>query len=400
MTTQDTNTNAEKLERKYFGGDLEHCKQILVDGAVAVASYGPNCCMDDEAGNPKEETRGHVWRLVAEPDYEGYLDRGESLQLFVDILDIDQPVEKAAAKRIREAAAELSALADKIDPIATQPQSRPASTETWAVVAHQAGKQPRTLISGVSQKVAENYAKAFNRSDDFEQRAGIRSIRAEAVQLCVDLPEQQQPHIVPPVTGFTLLDDYEAKKGPEVVPNVRIQHHPESYRTDDDGNEIEGTRGHLHSLEFNDKATDERGGIFTLSDSIDDRDAATVNEAAANRLLAASDQLRDSAFQLAPHTAEQLSRLMVEITGANQPRYVVGFKDPRVGFCEVHNQRSTDGTTARIIERPTLADVPDTDFNQVREKAGSNTFATSTSADNDGDAGENDNSTAQGEPRQ
>ena len=290
-------TNVERRELNNFRGKLaDDNHRILADG-VTVERYGLDACMYDEADNPKEETRGHIWRLIAEPDYQGYLDRDESLQLFVEILDIDQPVEKAAFKRIYAAAEEMQALA--------------------------------------------------------------RSIETDYVVATGDIG---------PVPEINLLDDCESRWGPEIVPNVRIKHNPKSYLIDDDGNEIEGSRGHVHSLEFNDSTMNECGGILALVDSIDDRDAPTINEAAAKRLLEASAQLHDAALQLAPHMAEQLSRLMVEITGPDQPRYVVAFKDPRVGFCENHNQRSTDGTTASIIERPNLADVPDMDFDQAKVK--------------------------------
>ena len=278
MTTQDTSV------------------RVLADG-VKVLQYSESSCLEDAAGNDIEETRGHVWRLDVRPDREGYLKRDEDFSLYVDILDRDQPVEKAAFKRIYAAAEELQALA--------------------------------------------------------------RSIETDYVVATGDIG---------PVPEINLLDDCESRWGPEIVPNVRIKHNPKSYLIDDDGNEIEGSRGHVHSLEFNDSTMNECGGILALVDSIDDRDAPTMNEAAAKRLLEASAQLRDAAFQLAPHLAEQLSRLMVEITGPDQPRYVVAFKDPRVGFCENHNQRSTDGTTACIIERPTLADVPDMDFDQAKVK--------------------------------
>ncbi|WP_144974553.1 hypothetical protein [Bremerella volcania] len=312
MTQQDTNTNSEKRERKYFGDkELDENHRVLTEG-VAIGRYGLDTCMYDEDDNPKEETRGHIWRLVAEPDHDGYLDRDESLELIVDILDIDQPVEKAAFERIYAAAEELKALGRKIE---------------------------------------------------------LAYIKATG-----DIGP-------PPTVGDDLQAKYDAEWGPEIIPNVRIKHNPKSGLIDDDGNKIEGTRGHIHDLEFNDKALDERGGIFTLADYFDDRDAPTVNEAAAKRILEASGQLRDTALELAPRMAEQVSRLMVEITGPDQPRYVVAFKDPRVGFVENHNQRSTDGTTARIIERPTLADVPSLDFNQAKEKAGESGNTSSTAPD-------------------
>lgn len=295
MTQQDTNTKT----------------LILTDG-VKVERYDDQVYLKDDADNDIEETRGHVWRLDVRPDREGQLERDEDFSLYVDILDTDQPVEKAAFQRIYAAAEELKALGRKIE---------------------------------------------------------LAYIKATG-----DIGP-------PPTAGDDLQAKYDAEWGPEIVPNVRIKHDPKSGLIDDDGNKIEGTRGHIRDLEFNDKALDERGGIFTLADYFDDRDAPTVNEAAAKRLLAAAGQLRDTAIELAPRMAEQLSRLMVEITGPDQPRYVVAFKDPRVGFCEQHNQRSSDGTTARIIERPTLADVPDTDFNQVHEKAVESENTNSTAPD-------------------
>lgn len=293
MNTQDTNTKVEKQERKYFGGNLENHKQILVDGAVAVAPYSPNCCIEDENGNEIEATRGHAWRLAVDPDYEGYLDRDEGFSLFVEITDHEMPIEKAAFQRIYAAAEELQALARKIE------------------VAY--------------------------------------------IQATGDIEPS-------PTSGDDLLAKYETESGEEIVPGVRIKHNPKSCLVDENGSEIEGTRGHIHGLEFIDKAIEECGGVFTLADFIDDRDAPTVNEAAAKRLLAASDQLRDAAFQLAPHTPEKLPRLMVEVIGGDAPRHVVEFKDPRVGFCQQHYARSTDGTIARAILHPSPNEVANTDF--------------------------------------
>lgn len=338
MTKTDTNNHGDK--------------QILSDG-VSVIPYSPSVCMDDEAGSEREETRGHVWRLAVDPDYDGYLDRDEGFSLFVEITDHEMPIAKAAYKRIYAAAEELRTLA---------------------------------------------------RSIEVEYSLATRDIEP-----------------VLESSSSEWFKEYRASWGEAIVPNVHIKHEPEVFDVDEDDNEIPGSRGHSHCLKFDCEELSARGLEFVLLDYIDDRDG-DLKESAARRLWDASDQLRDTAIELspainpgdgdfsvviseagqpdrttlagvsqheaegyakginsvsdltgkrarvvhrdmeAPHTAEQLSRLMVEITGGNAPRYVIEFGDPRKRFCEHHNANSPDGSVARIIENPTSKDQPDISF--------------------------------------
>lgn len=300
MMTKDTNVASETTERRHFHNEkMEANKQVLADG-VAVAPYSPSARLTDEHGDEIKETEGHAWRLIVEPDRDGYESREEFFSLFLDIADHDKPMKKAAFERIYAAAEQLQNLA--------------------------------------------------------------RKIQVQYVRETGDIGPE-------PTGGEELQAKYDAEWGPEVVPNVRIKHDPSGRLINDDGSEVEGTRGHIHDLEFNDKALEERGGIFILADYFDDRDAPMINEAAAKRLLAASDQLRDTAFELAPHTADQLPRLMVEIVGGMAPRYVCEFDDPRKAFCQHHNATSGDGSVARILPNPGPEIVPNLSFAKKTEVA-------------------------------
>lgn len=161
--------------------------------------------------------------------------------------------------------------------------------------------------------------------------------------------------------------------GPQIVPGLRIHFEPDAYMADENGKEIEGTRGHSHTVIYD---APDCSGIHSdesvsLMLDIDDRDGASVREVAAARIREEAYKLLDLADELCPEVApernweppkpkpeDMLPPLYVEISGDGKETRLVEMTDPRNTFIPSFMEYNPGRTCRALSKAPDSKPTP------------------------------------------